>query len=372
MSKRKVAFILFGSPAHIYHAAPIAFELSKMKDISVTIYTSSLNNLHIIHDLSSQLKNNCKCELSYPSLFYKLKNKLQKTRFPSASSIIQNNVNSLLKNDVIISPDCNIRRLKEASTADTIFINCMHGAGDGAYGFTKALKDFNLILASGPEIKNRLIQETELKHEQVSIGGYCKFDLIDIFKKNKPTIFNNQSPIFLYNPHFKPELSSWFDWGIEVLKFFKNTPSANLIFAPHIMLNNSGTINIPDEFLSLDNIHIDLGSHSLIDMSYTIMADIYIGDVSSQVYEFLHKSKPCLFLNNKNINWENNSNYKMWYLGDVAKKIEEIPQLILDCQMNHIHYKEKQKEIFKQKFHLGKTSAGIKSAEIIYQFMLRR
>ena len=40
-------------------------------------------------------------------------------------------------------------------------------------------------------------------------------------------------------------------------------------------------------------------------MTYTKQADIYLGDVSSQVYEFMLKPRPCIFFNPENINYKN-------------------------------------------------------------------
>jgi hypothetical protein len=41
------------------------------------------------------------------------------------------------------------------------------------------------------------------------------------------------------------------------------------------------------------NILIDTGSTRLVDMTYTLSADGYIGDVSSQIYEFSFIRAPC-------------------------------------------------------------------------------
>ena len=38
-------------------------------------------------------------------------------------------------------------------------------------------------------------------------------------------------------------------------------------------------------------------------MAYTQRADIYLGDVSSQVYEFLLNPRPCVFLNPRRFDW---------------------------------------------------------------------
>lgn len=62
---------------------------------------------------------------------------------------------------------------------------------------------------------------------------------------------------------------------------------------------------------------IDLGSKRLLDMSYTSGADIYLGDVSSQVYEFLDTPRPCASHAHA-VAWQEDANYLFWTLGEVA------------------------------------------------------
>ena len=50
----------------------------------------------------------------------------------------------------------------------------------------------------------------------------------------------------------------------------------------------------------------------------TLAADLYIGDVSSQVYEFVTRSRPCLFVNAHAAVWDGNPDYAMWKLGEVV------------------------------------------------------
>ena len=49
---------------------------------------------------------------------------------------------------------------------------------------------------------------------------------------------------------------------------------------------------------------VDLDSHRLNDMTYTNAADIYLGDVSSQVYEFSTQPRPCVFINAHGVAWQ--------------------------------------------------------------------
>ncbi len=102
-------------------------------------------------------------------------------------------------------------------------------------------------------------------------------------------------PTALYNPHPSPKLSSWYRHGRAVLDFFANRNDYQLIFAPHAMLFERRFVltidplrisrpgKLPERIRQARNIHIDLGSEASSDMTYTTAADLYIGDVSSQV-----------------------------------------------------------------------------------------
>src|SRR3546814_11985302 len=74
---------------------------------------------------------------------------------------------------------------------------------------------------------------------------------------------------------------------------------------------------------SSDLVMIDLASDRLFDMSYTSGADIYLGDVSSQVYGFLATPRPCLFLDTHGVDWEGDPDYLFWMPGDVASDRSE-------------------------------------------------
>src|SRR3546814_13919965 len=65
-----------------------------------------------------------------------------------------------------------------------------------------------------------------------------------------------------------------------------------------------------------------LGSERSIDMSYTGSADLYLGDVSSQVAEYLYRPRPCVFLNAQGVDWQEDPNYRFWSLGPVIRSEE--------------------------------------------------
>jgi CDP-glycerol glycerophosphotransferase (TagB/SpsB family) len=176
-------------------------------------------------------------------------------------------------------------------------------------------------------MKKRLLDSKFATEDKIEVIGYPKFDIIEQKPLPKP-IFNNGKPTILYAPHFKKAESSWINFGIDVLDFFEHNTDYNLIFAPHILLYKRGWRHGAKSLRSYEtceNIYIDTGSDASIDMTYTRQADIYLGDMSSQVYEFLHTLKPCIFLNAHAVtNWENDETYLHWLMGDVIDTIDDL------------------------------------------------
>jgi CDP-glycerol glycerophosphotransferase (TagB/SpsB family) len=131
--------------------------------------------------------------------------------------------------------------------------------------------------------------------------------------------------VVVYNPHFDQTVSSWRPMGLQVLDFFLENTDYNLIFAPHVVLFKHSArhrASLPAKYLGVPNIPIDKGSAASADMTYMLAADIYLGDVSSQVYEFLLEPRPCIFLNGHHVSWQNDPHYFHWRLGQVVADVE--------------------------------------------------
>src|SRR3546814_14155415 len=93
-------------------------------------------------------------------------------------------------------------------------------------------------------------------------------------------------------PHFDEKLSSWLKYGKDIMSYFRDQDKFNLIFAPHIRILeriSNEDISFIRSLSGYENILADLTSDRLFDMTYTRSADIYVGDVSSQVYEFIYE-----------------------------------------------------------------------------------
>jgi hypothetical protein len=259
-------------------------------------------------------------------------------------------------------------------------IHTRHGAGDRAIGFNPESAAFDLVLVSGPKIRDRLIRDAGLRPEQIALVGYPKFDLCadNRFADHFPA---PERPTVIYNPHPSPKLSSWFRHGAEVLEAFRNQDRYNLIFAPHVMLFERKwvvTVDPPSlarvvppgpEFAGEPRIHIDTGSAASSDMSYTNRADIYLGDVSSQVYEFLSVPRPCLFLDSHGVDWRGDPNYLHWQAGPVLESADSLLDAIDAAVASHPDYAPRQKALIDSTFSLADRPSAERAADAITAFL---
>ena len=111
-----------------------------------------------------------------------------------------------------------------------------HGAGDRMVSYHPEKGGFDRILVSGHKTAREMVARGVAPAERLRVIGYPKFDTIDLSHSKK--LFENDNPVLVYNPHFDPLLSSWYDHGPALLDWFASDAGQgyNLIFAPHIML----------------------------------------------------------------------------------------------------------------------------------------
>ena len=252
-----------------------------------------------------------------------------------------------------------------------------HGAGDRAIGFGKSTALFDHVLAAGPKIRDRLTHEAGVHPGRLTITGYPKFDMATGYAR--PIKFRGSNrPVVLYNPHVSPHLSSWYKQGRAVLDYFLRSDRYNLIFAPHIMMFERRVAMTIDKlrfgvpgtldarYAAAPNIHIDLGSAALTDMSYTNGADIYLGDVSSQIYEFLKTPRPCLFLNSHGINPDQDPNFAHWQSGPVIAAACDLDRGLEEAIADHpVHYGAAQRRLFDHTFDLTAEPSSVRAARVI-------
>ena len=126
---------------------------------------------------------------------------------------------------------------------------------------------------------------------------------------------------------------------------------------------------VPDEYRRLPHMIIDTGSAASVNMTYPLAADIYLGDASSQVYEFLIEPRPCLFANPHGIAWTGDPNFAHWQFGPVFTSIDELPDALVRASTDHAQFAPIQKRMFDYTFELGDRPSADRAALAIAEFL---
>lgn len=370
--KHTVAFLFLDEIHHLYHFVSVAVSLSEKHNVHILTYPGehkllfeTLERLNGENVIVEQLKTHW---------FRAFTDKLKKREMPRKGFWLKKNMNYLLENfDAVVFTDYYHHYLLKARKNNPFpkLVKLSHGTPGRAYSFNKDLLDFDFQVLVGKYQRKRLNKLNYLS-EHYAVAGYPKIDVIDL--KNKERFFDNDKPVVLYNPHFDARVSSWHTEGLKVLEFFCNQKEYNLIFAPHVHLfKEKGGVpveNIPQKYVEAANIHIDAGSNKSIDMSYTKAADVYLGDVSSQVFEFIINPRPCIFLNSHQIKYKKDKNYRFWKCGDVIESGEELPEALANCFDRFKIYKPIQKKITSKNFFTKKkTTASQRYADAIETYL---
>jgi hypothetical protein len=263
-----------------------------------------------------------------------------------------------------------------------LLVHTRHGAGDRAIGFDHHSADFDYVLCSGAKIRERLINEARVPADRITVVGYPKFDIA------RPSVevphCQPRRPIVLYNPHCSPHLSSWYRHGRAVLDFFADSDDYQLVFAPHVMLFERNFVVTVDKlridrpgaldkhYLRSPNIHIDLGSPACTDMSYTLGADLYLGDASSQIYEFLNRPRPCLFIDSHRAAWRGNPNYEHWNAGPVISHPDQMAEGLRQAIATHAtSFLPVQRDMLARSFDVNGQPASARAVEALLQILER-
>lgn len=275
---------------------------------------------------------------------------------------LDHHASALLDCDVLVSTERTCLRLRARQGklgSHARFVHVPHGAGDRAVGFHPAKGGFDRMLVAGDKTARELIGRGVAPADKVRVVGYPKFD--SVADRPRLRLFDNDRPVFLYNPHFDPFLSSWYDEGPALLDWFATGDGQrfNLVFAPHIMLFRK-KLHVSLEYRTArrrpairsawraaPNILIDIASERLVDMSYTLSADAYIGDVSSQIYEFLIRPRPAFFIDRFSRDRRSREGrYPAWEAGDVVRSTEDLTRLLPDFAARAPLYRSRQESLF--------------------------
>lgn len=200
--------------------------------------------------------------------------------------------------------------------------------------------------------------------ERVVATGYVKAS----FRADRTVPkFPDPRPVVLYTPHWQRHRSSWWDWGPAVARAVADDGRWNLIFAPHQRLVEQ-TIDlraVAADLATRPNVHVDLDSFACVDGSYTAAADVYLGDTSSQLIEFLARPQPAVFLNPLRVDWAADPDYAMWAGGEVIDDLAELIPALADAPRRHEEFVAAQMELAMTSLGPIDSSAPRRVADVI-------
>lgn len=370
----EIAFVYIAEAYQSYHGAAIAIELAKRPDVRVTSFYADPNtprHLKRIHDAFS----------APPPVTVRLRESVATRTLRGLKylgvfkhRVLRDNRDALNRFDAIVSVENTVAMARDEGIDHPKLIYTPHGFGDRAYAFVDRIAQFDFVLVAGEKTEQRMLANGLIRPGAYALTGSVKLETGARLEQCEAPLFAEERPTTLYNPHFDPKLTSWNTFIDPMLRGFGDQQAFNLIAAPHVKLFRRSSEATKDRWRarSTPSIIVDPGSDRSIDTTYLWSSDIYVGDSSSQVYEFLARPRPCLFLNAHKADWRDNPNYVHWHLGDVIDDPSELMDAIGAAQERHHLYVERQEAA--REATLGATvgSPSVRAAGAILDFLERR
>lgn len=368
MAKKRVCFLYIAQHHQVWHSLSVAVAMARgWPDLKVEIAATTQELLDYVAGLLKELGGApIKLVLLPPAWMRRLSG----GGAPPKAPMLIANALRLARYDAVITPERTTALLRKVGVRHPILVYTQHGAGDREGPFEPRLRVFDLVMAAGPKQRDRMVGEGWVKPENCAMVGYPKFDLVDALPQRPAPRFERPGPVVLYNPHFHAELSSWPKWGWRVLEAFAADDRHNLIFAPHIRLfetSSSEERAAFKRFAEHPRIHVDLGGPAAADMTYTRAADLYLGDVSSQIYEFLRTPKPCLFLNASGADWRGDPSFHHWLFGPVLDGVDTLGDDVDRAFASHESFHAVQTQGIAETFDITNEPSSTRAARAIAQ-----
>lgn len=352
-----IAFLALAEAQQLYHWLPAALRLAYDFGARVSVLSPSSKLLDLVASYDPDHKLHLirlrRPSLRPDSLFH----------FPSRLATLILNYPTIRRFPLLVTTETSSAWLYRMPGFSSRIIHIKHGAGDREGGYKKRHAAFDLTLVCGEKDRQRLIERGLATEANCVVGGYPKFELM----AEPQHFFADDKPVILYNPHFDRKLSSWYTHGPEVLKALEDLHGYNVIVAPHTKIAK----NIAPIRSDSPHIRVDMGSRHSIDMSYTNSADIYLGDISSQVYEFLLRPRPCLFLNLDHIDYADDPSFSHWKLGQVLNDLSDLPAALDRARQEQPHFIAAQEAAVAHSIDRSSDSASLRQARIILDFAER-
>ncbi|SEN10476.1 hypothetical protein SAMN05192583_2049 [Sphingomonas gellani] len=375
----RVGFLYNHDAVHqVRHTAPVAAALAGQAGVEVVVLSSTPDQEREVRALIGPAAARVRFVALEPGALAGALDRALRFVSPFRRlAVLRRNLSAFADLDVLVVPETTSILLRERFGLDRLrFVWIPHGAGDRSVGFLPVARSFDLVLLAGDKVRDRMIAMGLVTPESSAVVGYPKFDTVDPAQA-LPSPFANDRPTVLYNPHFDPRLSSWYRMGPQLLRWFADQRAFNLIFAPHVMLfqrrfhasmEHRGVrwrADVPSGVRGLPHMLVDTGSDRLSDMSYTRAADIYLGDVSSQIYEWIARPRPAIFLNAGGLSWRDDPDFAHWELGQVIDSVDALPGALDRAVAEPARHRVQQDAAFAGTFSRTGVSAARRAADAI-------
>lgn len=376
----RVCFFFNAQRHQLLHGISTAVALARRPGFAVTVMAPSDDHIAYARALAERLGGAPVDYVRPRSALLDIARRLTGGQVPPKLLTLARLAPLLNRFDAIALPERTSLILRRIGVRRPRFIHLDHGAGDRAIGFDPRIRHFDYVLMAGDKHRRRLQREGLIRDGAHAVVGYPKFEAADAARTPGWAPFpGDPRPVVLYNPHFSAELGSWERFGSRVLEAFAAQDRYNLILAPHVRLFDGKVAEakwgaLLDRYRGSPRILIDTGGDRSIDMSYTDIADIYLGDVSSQIYEFLRKPRPCLFLDAHDVDWREDENYGHWRFGPVIGDGDDIIGAVDSARATHGAFRAAQEQGFVETFDQPGASGSQRAAEAIARYLegLRR
>lgn len=354
-----------------FHVLPIAAALSRRDDVQVHVGVGPAASLPRARALCAALgAGRIRFRALWPRPLQALAGR---KRHPPKRLMLAGAAPFLARCDGVVAPERTSLFLKRIGVSRPLMIHSDHGAGDRAVGYEPRIAEFDFALLAGAKQEARMLRERLIRPGHYRVVGYPKFEAAAASRDSHCALFPQARPTVLYNPHFDPWLGSWDRFGVEVLRAFAAQTRFNLIFAPHVRLAQRVrdlTVQTAP-FVGLPNIHIDLGGPRSCDMTYVHAADVYLGDVSSQVYEFIGRPRPCAFLDANRVLSPDDPNTAHVRLGPVGDCGRDVEGLVDRALATFADYRPRQIAAFAETFDLRDQSCSERAADAVVEAVAR-
>lgn len=350
-----VAFFFLGETLLIPHLFPIVEALARREDVQIDLWVSTSVHEQLlagwIRDLGPQVRvRRASGYLSLPDL-----PPGSNPPLPSKKRLLLGMILPMLRTPVAVVAEQTSLWLPALLPLRTRFINVSHG-----HGTIRAREGFRRRAAwripVPSEGERRALLELGFEERKVPVVGSVKCTFRHAM--GREVSFPEKRPVVLYNPHWQAHRSSWWDWGRQVLDQLVAQDRFNVILAPHQRLAE-GDPQLREVLAGAarrPHVISDIDSFALVDGSYQRAADIYLGDTSSQVIEFLATPRPCLFLNNKRVAWRSRADFAMWQAGEVLEEPQGLVAALERAVAGHADYLPAQQQLVHE--WLGETSGA--------------